>query len=83
MSSFQGVVNVTWVWLVAKFDDVMQPVTSQVRHMEATIREISSSSNCPTTCTCLFVSPFSAIWDPSLPRINTDPGIQFQSIRDL
>ena len=28
--------------MMAKIDDVMQPVTSQVRHMEATNRETSS-----------------------------------------
>ena len=32
------------MWLIAKIDDVMQPVTSQVRHVEATKGEISSSS---------------------------------------
>ena len=34
----------TWVWLITKINNVMQPVTSQVRHVEATKGEISSSS---------------------------------------
>ena len=34
----------TWVWLIAEIDDVMQPVTSQERHVEAAKGEISSSS---------------------------------------
>ena len=37
------IIDRTWVWLIAKIDDVMQPVTSQARHVEATKREISSS----------------------------------------
>ena len=35
---------VSRVWLVAKIDYAMWPVTSQVKHMEATKREINSSS---------------------------------------
>ena len=41
---FSGVMDRMWVWLIAKINDVMQPVTSQVRHVEATKGEISSSS---------------------------------------
>ena len=40
---FSGVTDRTWVWLIAKIDDVMQPVTSQVRHVEAIKGEVSSS----------------------------------------
>ena len=29
-----GAIDRTWVWLIAKLDDVLRPVTSQVRHME-------------------------------------------------
>ena len=41
MSSFHfsGVIDTTWVWPIAIIDDVMLPVTLQVKHMEATNRE--------------------------------------------
>ena len=38
-----GVIDITWVWLITKIDDIMQTVTLQVRHMETTNREISTS----------------------------------------
>ena len=44
VSSSQRVVDRAWVWLIAKINDVMQPVTPQARHVEATKREISSPS---------------------------------------
>ena len=44
VSSFQGLLIITWVWPITKINDVMRPVTSQVRHMEAANRKCSSSS---------------------------------------
>ena len=38
------------MWLIAKIDDVMRPMTLQVRHMEATDRDISSFSALVALC---------------------------------
>ena len=34
----------SWMWPIAKIDDVIQPMTSQVKHMAVAIRETSNSS---------------------------------------
>ena len=45
VSSSQGLlIEQTRVWLIAKIDDVMQPVIPRAKRVEATEREINSSS---------------------------------------